>query len=117
MPLAFTGTAAASFSASHVVPGHPRCGRMHGHRWTIEVAITAGQDTTTGELHRLAELAEAIETICDEIDREHVNDMFPASDPTPAGVALSVRERLILDFPQIAEVRVWADSMSASLHA
>jgi len=115
--LGFTGSVSASFSASHVVPGHPRCGRLHGHRWTIEVSIPAGQDTTSGELHRLPQLAEAVETICAEVEREHINDMFPGSPPTPAGVALAVRERLILDYPDIITVAVRADESSAILHA
>lgn len=113
--LEFTGTAAAEFSASHVVPGHTRCGRLHGHRWRIVVSMEAGQDPTTGELHRVPQLANAVEAICAEADREHVNDMFPASSPTPAGVALSVRERLILDFPKITKVQVWADDVSVTL--
>lgn len=113
----FTGTAAASFSASHVVEKHPRCGRLHGHRWRVEVEITAGQDPKTGELVGLPELAAAVETFASEIDREHINDMLIGSTPTPAGVALVLKERLVLHFVGIRRVTVWADDVSVTLNA
>lgn len=113
----FSGTAAASFSASHVVPGHPRCGRLHGHRWRVAVEIAAGQDPTTGELVGLPELATAVERFAAEIDREHINDMLPGTSATPAGVALALRERLALRVPGIAAVTVWADDVAVTVHA
>jgi len=113
----FTGTAAASFSASHVVQNHPRCGRMHGHRWRVEVEITAGQDPATGELLGLPELADAVEQLASELDREHINDMLPGTAATPAGVALGFRERLAMHFVGVLSVTVWADDVSTTLHA
>lgn len=112
----FTGTAAATFSASHIVKGHLRCGRLHGHRWRVAVTIKAGQDPSTGDLVGLPELANAVETFCAELEREHINDMFPASHPTPAGVALAIRERLAMDFRTIVQIDVWADDVGISLH-
>lgn len=112
----FTGSVAASFSASHIVKGHSRCGRLHGHRWRVQVTIKAGQDPETGDLVGLPELAAAVERICAEVDREHVNDMFPASQPTPAGIALAVRERLAMDFRTIQSVTVWADDAESTLY-
>lgn len=113
----FTGSASASFSASHVVKDHPRCGRMHGHRWRVEVEISAGQDPATGELMGLPALADAVETFCQELDRENVNDMLPGTSATPAGVGLVLRERLALHFVGILSVTVWADDVSVTLHA
>lgn len=113
----FTGIAAASFSASHIVDGHPRCGRLHGHRWRVAIEIEGGQDPKTGELVGLPEMAEAVEQFCSELDREHVNDMLPGTHPTTLGVALAVRERLALNFRHILSVTVWADDLSSTLHA
>lgn len=115
--LEFTGTAAATFSASHRVVGHLRCGRLHGHRWRVAVTIKAGQDPATGELVGLPELATAVEQFCAEVDREDVNAMFPASPATPAGVGLAVKERLSLQFPNIAKVQIWMDDVSVTIHA
>jgi 6-pyruvoyltetrahydropterin/6-carboxytetrahydropterin synthase len=113
----FTGTVAASFSASHVVKGHPNCGRVHGHLWRCEVTIKAGQDPATGDLVGLPELAQAVQRFCSELDLEDVNAMFPASQPTAAGVALALRERLSLQFRTIEVVQVWMGDVSSILHA
>lgn len=113
----FTGSAAASFSASHVVRDHLRCGRQHGHRWTVTVTIKAGQDPASGELLGLPELAEAVESLCIQLDREHLNDMVPGAQPTPAGLALAFREQLSLRFRAVVEVRVDMDNVTATLHA
>lgn len=112
----FTGTAEASFSASHVVKGHPRCGRLHGHVWRVAITIKAGQDPKTGELVGLPELATDVERLCREVHREDVNAMFPASHPTAAGVALAFRERLALAWPNIVSVRVAMDDEAVTLH-
>jgi 6-pyruvoyl-tetrahydropterin synthase len=111
----FIGTAWASFSASHVVEGDPRCGRLHGHRWRVGVTIQAGQDPKTGQLVGLALLADAVEQLCAEIDREDVNAMFPASHPTPAGVGLAFKERLALAFVNIVEVSVAMDDVMVTI--
>jgi 6-pyruvoyl-tetrahydropterin synthase len=114
----FTGTATAAFSASHTVKGDPRCGRKHGHRWRVVVEIKVGQDPVTGELIDLSKLAGSVEQFCAEMHREDVNDMLPAGQPTAAGVALAVRERLAMTFRTIVSVTVWMDDeAAATLHA
>jgi 6-pyruvoyl-tetrahydropterin synthase len=112
-----TGSAAASFSAHHIIKDHLRCGRDHGHRWTIEVTIAAGQDPKTGELLGLPELATAVEEFATELDRESLNEMLPGSPPTAAGVAFAARERLSLKWRTITKVQVWMDAISTTVHA
>lgn len=29
------------FSAAHRIPNHPKCGKMHGHNYTVEIVLTA----------------------------------------------------------------------------
>lgn len=112
-----TATATAEFSASHLVEFHPRCGRLHGHRWRLSVSFKGGQDPQSGEVVGLPELATALEQLCGELDREHINDMLPGAKPTPAGVALAARERLILHWPTITDVTVWMDDVAVTIHA
>lgn len=113
----FTGSAAASFSAHHLIEGHPRCGRDHGHRWRIEVEIRAGQDPATGELVGHPQLADAVERLAAEFHRESLNDMLPASPPTAAGLALFTRERLAMAFTNVVSVTVRMDEEAVTLHA
>lgn len=30
------------FEAAHCIPGHPTCGQIHGHSWTLTVEIEGG---------------------------------------------------------------------------
>ena len=32
-------TQGLKWSAAHVIPGHPKCGRLHGHDYTVDVKI------------------------------------------------------------------------------
>ena len=32
-------TQGLKWSAAHVIPGHPKCGRLHGHDYTLDVKI------------------------------------------------------------------------------
>lgn len=36
----FTITKQFTFSAAHRIPGHPKCGRMHGHNYVVNVTVT-----------------------------------------------------------------------------
>lgn len=44
-----------SFSAAHRLEGHPKCGRMHGHNYVVEVLIE-GTETNNGMVIDFAEL-------------------------------------------------------------
>ena len=112
----FSASASASFSASHTVPDSLRCGRLHGHVWTVTVTIRAGMDPAYGELIKHVDLAIAVESLCAELHREHLNSMMPGSPPTPAGVALAFREKLAMEFRTIESVRVAMDNEAATVH-
>ena len=32
-------TQGVKWSAAHVIPGHPKCGRLHGHDYTLDIKI------------------------------------------------------------------------------
>lgn len=40
MLLEYKLTVRSHFEAAHHLPGHPKCGGVHGHRWEVEVEIT-----------------------------------------------------------------------------
>lgn len=43
--------------------------------------------------------------------------MLPGAPATPAGIALALRERLILHWQNITTIEVWADNVGVALHA
>jgi hypothetical protein len=89
------------FDASHQListePDRPRCGRVHGHRWTIEVEKRGREDGLEGDVFELAAL---------ELGDRHLNEMFPLLNTSPEQLALLFMEKLLLKHPSIVTVEV-----------
>jgi len=103
-----TVAAIGHFSSSHQVKGHARCGRLHGHRWTVEVTIRAGMDPTIGFAPGGDILMDAVRDLCQELDHDDLATMLPGSPATPEGVAYAFRERLAMTFA-IDQIQVTMD--------
>lgn len=39
MPELLRVTKSVTFDAAHRVPGHPKCGNLHGHTWRVEATV------------------------------------------------------------------------------
>lgn len=55
------------FSACHMIPGHGKCGRMHGHTYAIHVRIK-GRPNDQHMIADFQELKEALKEVCQELD-------------------------------------------------
>lgn len=89
------------FDASHQLtltdPDRPRCGRIHGHRWSVEVEKRGREEGLESDLFELAGL---------ELADRHLNEMFPLLNTTPEQLALVFMEKLLLKHPTIIDVAV-----------
>jgi len=106
-------TAVTTFAAGHILPGDSMCGRQHGHDWTVRVVLEGNIDPKTGAVADSHSLAGDLVRIAVELDRENLNSMLPAVTPTCEGIALYIRERLLLTYPSLAEVEVSFGSYGA----
>jgi 6-pyruvoyltetrahydropterin/6-carboxytetrahydropterin synthase len=104
-----TSTVSGRFSAGHVLPGHAKCGREHGHAWFVRLTVEGGIGPTTGYLVDHEELRAALGGIIAEIDGESLGSFLPGVVPSPEGLCGYFRERLLLVFPNIVRVTVRAD--------
>jgi len=55
------------FSASHFIPGHDKCGRLHGHSYTLHLVLY-GEKADDGMVMDFVELKKALKKIVDELD-------------------------------------------------
>jgi len=55
------------FSASHFIPGHEKCSRLHGHTYAVSAVIEGGQGRS-GIVLDFVEIKDAIRKICDTLD-------------------------------------------------
>lgn len=102
----FTTSARDAFQAVHEVEGHSVCGRVHSHAWQVSVSVEGGLDPKKVYVVDHGELEEALRVVIDEFRDGDLNDMLPGVVTTPEGVALYIRERLVLQFPRIGAVTV-----------
>ena len=55
-----------TFSACHIIQGHSKCGRMHGHNYSVSVSLEGELDK--GLIMDFGPLKKAVRGICKEID-------------------------------------------------
>jgi len=60
-------TAGLKFSASHFLPGHERCGRLHGHTYAICVRLE-GQTNEMGYVADFFDIKNIIKGIIEKLD-------------------------------------------------
>ncbi|MEF8836006.1 MAG: 6-carboxytetrahydropterin synthase, partial [Candidatus Thermoplasmatota archaeon] len=56
-----------TFSASHILPGHKKCGRIHGHNYAIHVRIS-GEPSESGVVYDFLPIKEKLREIADRLD-------------------------------------------------
>lgn len=108
-------TVQSRFSASHVIEGHPVCGRVHGHAWVVSATVDGPVSPKTGAVDGSSDLATGLAHVIVELDHKHLNDMLPGVVPTPEGIAAWVHERLLLASPRLTSVTVDDGDYAATL--
>jgi 6-pyruvoyltetrahydropterin/6-carboxytetrahydropterin synthase len=63
-----------SFDAAHYLPNHPKCGKVHGHTWTVEVKVLGPVNPSTGMVVDFSTLKEQLKAILSEFDHRLIND-------------------------------------------
>ena len=95
------------FESGHFIPGHPDCGRDHGHAYRVEVESQLRFDPVKRQVTDSTALQQAVTEICSELHGRSLNEMIPAITPTADGIASWFMERLLLSFPRVTRVTVW----------
>lgn len=86
------------FSAAHRVEGHPKCGRLHGHNYKVNVELDSEIIPSDGMLVDYGILKEIVQPLIDAMDHRYIvsisnknaNDLY-------AVVAMSKNEAFILN--------------------
>ena len=61
------------FDAAHFLPGHPTCGKIHGHTWTVDVELQ-GPLGPEGMVFDFARLKEVMDQVLKNYDHSNLND-------------------------------------------
>ena len=88
---------------AHFLPGHPKCGSLHGHTYKVEVIIEG--ENQTGMIIDFSDMKQIIRTVLAQYDHKSLNDFleYPSVENICEMLQGCLRERW--DFP--FTLRVW----------
>jgi 6-pyruvoyltetrahydropterin/6-carboxytetrahydropterin synthase len=76
-----------TFSATHLIAGHSKCGRLHGHDYAIN-AVIEGEIGADGVIMDFIDVKEFLRGVASELDHKV---LVPAKDPSVVLSGESVR--------------------------
>ena len=56
------------FDAAHVIPHHPKCGRLHGHTYALHAEVHGDVDPETGFIMDFGTVKDALRAVADRLD-------------------------------------------------
>lgn len=88
------------FSAAHRIEGHPKCGRLHGHNYVVNIDIVSDEIPEDGMLVDYGKLSELMKPLIEGVDHRYIvsNGNLEAEDPY-AAIALLKGDAFKLPFP------------------
>ena len=63
------------FDAAHYLPGHPTCGKVHGHTWTVDIELE-GPLNDQSMVFDFGKLKEIMNHILKDFDHCNLNDFI-----------------------------------------
>jgi 6-pyruvoyltetrahydropterin/6-carboxytetrahydropterin synthase len=98
-----------TFEAAHLLPNVPpghKCGRLHGHSYTIVVHVTGPLGDTSGWIMDFADLKAAFKPTYDKLDHYYLNDIDGLDNPTSENIARWIWRDLKPRLPQLCQIQV-----------
>jgi 6-pyruvoyltetrahydropterin/6-carboxytetrahydropterin synthase len=101
------------FDSAHLLNGYPgACGRLHGHRWRIQVEVETEQLDEIGISVDFKQLSAWTDSILERFDHRYLNDVppFDTINPTAENLSRHVFDELAGLLPagvRMAKVTVW----------
>src|SRR6185295_4059161 len=88
---------------AHFLPGHPKCGQIHGHTYKVEIVIEG--ESSGGMVVDVADLKAQARAVCQQYDHRNWNDFlqFPSVENICDMLARPLRGRIAFPFT----IRVW----------
>ncbi len=88
---------------AHFLPGHPKCGQLHGHTYKVEVIIEG--DNKDGMVIDFADMKKSVNSVLREYDHKSLNDYLSYPSVENICEMLHARFKETLNFP--FNIRVW----------
>ena len=89
---------------AHFLPGHPKCGRLHGHTYKIEVVIE-GEKSPSGMVLDFDQMKADLRAVLAEYDHRALNEFLEY--PSVENICELLRSKLEKRFQFTFTLRVW----------
>jgi 6-pyruvoyltetrahydropterin/6-carboxytetrahydropterin synthase len=77
----FTISVQAHYDAAHLLRHHEgKCARMHGHRYTVEVAVRAPEVGVEGMIYDFGDLKKHLRELAGRFDHQNLNEIPPFTE-------------------------------------
>ena len=86
------------FAAAHIIKGHPKCGRLHGHNYTLLAKVY-------GNSSKWLDFDEIKKTVDGLVDEKY--DHRDLGDMTCERLAMQLKQELSNRFKAQVEVELW----------
>lgn len=108
--MTLTAFATFTFEAAHRLPHVPeghKCGRLHGHNWTVEIQCTGEPVEPQGWIVDFYDIERAWrEAVYDVVDHRLLNEIPGLENPTTETIVRWVFERMKARIPEVSLVVV-----------
>jgi len=88
---------------AHFIPGHDKCGSLHGHTYKVEVVIEGDNDS--GMIIDFAELKATIKETLKLYDHKTLNDILEF--PSVENICESIKKKLAENIHFPFTLRIW----------
>jgi 6-pyruvoyltetrahydropterin/6-carboxytetrahydropterin synthase len=98
-----------TFEAAHRLPNVPeghKCGRLHGHSYRVQVAVTGAVDPTLGWVIDFGDIKDAWRPLDQTLDHFYLNEIPGLENPTSENLSAWIWERLQDALPGLSSVTV-----------
>ncbi len=109
----------SEFSAAHRLREYQgKCENLHGHNWSIEVAVSSKTLDKAGLLIDFRILKKKLNAILEDLDHKNLDDIayFKEVNPTSENIAKYIFDRLKKDGITAHKVSVWESSTSRATY-
>lgn len=108
-----------SFEAAHFLPNVPeghKCGRLHGHRYEVEIFCRGLIGEATGWVIDYADIASAVDPVIEELDHHNINEIPGLDNSTAENLAVWIWKRLEDKLP-LSEIVIFETASTSVRYA
>jgi 6-pyruvoyltetrahydropterin/6-carboxytetrahydropterin synthase len=115
----------AHYDSAHFLRNyHGKCERMHGHRYVVELALSATELDEAGIAYDFVDVKRNLRGIADRLDHENLNELPPFTElePSAENQARYIYEEMKRLLPQkmsdaVLYVKVWETPTQFALYS